>query len=521
VGRGNIRGTGDWGKIMKRYSDQELFELLDSLESDRVERKESFKGDAPKKARQAICAFANDLPHHNEPGVLFIGAKDNGEPSGLQVTDQLLLSLADMKTDGNILPLPVLSVEKRILKNAEMAVITVLPSDMPPVRFEGRTWIRTGPRRSIANEQEERILNERRRFKFLPFDLHPVVNATTQDLSRVFFEEEYLPKAFAPDIIAANGRSYEERLSACRMIVSPDDPIPTVTGILALGRNPQHFLPGARIQFLRIQGKKWGDTVVDEQRIDGTLQRQLEALDQKLLSHNRVSVDILSSPTEVRHYRYPLGALQQLTRNALMHRSYEGTYSPVMVYWFDDRIEIINAGGPFGRVTPETFGKPGYADYRNPSIAEAMKNLGFVQRYGVGIQTAQEELRASGNPPAEFILESGSVLCKVYQRVVDPSQKNDPVQVTGEFEAPVEAPVEAPAELSATDSAILKALTKLSLGRSSLLPLLGYTRPTGNYKKALEKLMMIGLIEMTIPDKPHSRLQKYQITEKGRKYFGR
>jgi hypothetical protein len=57
-------------------------------------------------------------------------------------------------------------------------------------------------------------------------------------------------------------------------------------------------------------------------------------------------------------------------------------------------------------------------------------------------KTAQEELKASGNPPAEFILESGSVLCKVYQRVVAPSQKNDPVQVNGEFEAPVEAPVD-------------------------------------------------------------------------------
>ncbi len=88
---------------MRRYSDQELLELLNSVESDRVERKESFNGDVPKKARQAVCAFANDLPGHNEPGVLFVGVKDNGVPSGLHVTDQLLLSLADMKSEGNIL----------------------------------------------------------------------------------------------------------------------------------------------------------------------------------------------------------------------------------------------------------------------------------------------------------------------------------------------------------------------------------------------------------------------------------
>ena len=125
-------------------------------------------------------------------------------------------------------------------------------------------------------------------------------------------------------------------------------------------------------------------------------------------------------------------------------------------------------------------------------------------------------MKASGNPPAEFILESGSVLCKVYQREVPPSQSNDQVQVAGDPTGQVEAPV----ELLATDFAILNALTKVALGRSSLLPLLGYTRPTGNYKKALEKLMMIGWIEMTIPDKPNSRLQKYKITEKGRKYYG-
>lgn len=108
---------------MLRLTDRELISLLDGIESDRAERKAAYRGDVPKKSRQAVCAFANDLPGHNQPGVLFIGAGDNGEPSGLAITEQLLLSLADMKTDGNILPLPVLSVEKRKLKGAEMAVV--------------------------------------------------------------------------------------------------------------------------------------------------------------------------------------------------------------------------------------------------------------------------------------------------------------------------------------------------------------------------------------------------------------
>lgn len=112
---------------MLRLTDKELTSLLDGIESDRAERKAAYRGDVPKKSRQAVCAFANDLPGHNQPGVLFIGAEDNGAPSGLAITEQLLLSLADMKTDGNILPLPVLSVEKRKLKGAEMAVVTGSP----------------------------------------------------------------------------------------------------------------------------------------------------------------------------------------------------------------------------------------------------------------------------------------------------------------------------------------------------------------------------------------------------------
>jgi ATP-dependent DNA helicase RecG len=147
---------------------RELETLLDDVESDRAERKESLKGDAPEKCRQAICAFANDLPGQGKPGVLFIGARDDGTPSRLAVTDELLLQLADMRSDGNILPLPTMTVEKHRLRDIDVAVVTVVPADAPPVRCRGRIWIRIGPRRGLASAQDERILNERRRHRDLP-----------------------------------------------------------------------------------------------------------------------------------------------------------------------------------------------------------------------------------------------------------------------------------------------------------------------------------------------------------------
>jgi len=384
------------------YSDHELEKMLFGLESDFAERKESFKGDAPTKAREAVCAFANDLPDYGRPGVVFIGAKDNGSPSGLPMTDELLSSLADIKTDGNITPPPTVTVGKHVLRGAEMAVVTVWPADSPPVRYKGRVHIRIGPRRGTASAQDERILNEKRRHRDRPFDARGVPSATLTDLDRRRFEDEYITAAVASDVLAANERSYEQRLAATKMVLAADEPTPTVLGILVLCARTRDFLPGAYVQFLRIGGRELADPVLDEQLIDGSVAEVLRRTDEKLAAHNRVGVDLTSGDRERRNSLYPMPALVQLVRNAIMHRSYEATHSPVRVTWYDDRIEITNPGGPFGSVTPENFGRPGVSDYRNPSLAEALRVMGFVQRFGVGIATARRELLANGNPPPEF-----------------------------------------------------------------------------------------------------------------------
>lgn len=370
----------------------------------------------PKKARQAICAFANDLPNHDQPGVLFIGANDNGSPSGEPITDDLLRSLADMKTDGNILPLPALSVEKRALKGAEMAIVIVMPSDMPPVKYEGRIWIRTGSRRSIANAQEERILNEKRRYKNLPFDIYPIPSARLTDLSKVIFENEYLPAAFASDVLEANSRTYEERLASCKMIVSPDDSTPTVLGLLAIGKSPQDFLPGAYVQFLRIDGTELADPVVDEENIGGALVEMLRRTEEKLKAHHRSSVDITSAPMHQKKTPYPSAAIQQILYNAVLHRTYESTNAPVRVYWFNDRIEINSPGGPYGNVTIENFGNPGITDYRNPNIGDVLKTFGFIQAFGRGIATARKEMERNGNPAPEFETNQSAVVVTLREK---------------------------------------------------------------------------------------------------------
>ena len=383
-------------------SDDELLRLLQGGESHRVEFKESLSGGAANAVREAACAFANDLPGSGLPGVVFVGVRDDGSPTGEPAPDELLRQLADVKTDGNIVPPPSLFVEKRLLGGSEVAVMAVLPSDSPPVRCRGRIHVRTGARRGVATEQDERILNERRRHGQRPFDLEPIPSAKMSDLNLTFFENDYLPQAFAPDVLDANDRTREQRLASLKMIASPDDPTPTVLGLLVLGKSPQDFIHGAYALFLRIDGTELSDPIIDSEEAKGAVSDVLRRLDDKLISHNRVAVDLTSASTERRESLYPVAALQQITRNAVMHRAYEATNAPVRVTWFADRIEVISPGGLYGSVNEENFGAPGVTDYRNPNLAEAMRTMGLVQRFGVGIATARRLFQEAGSPAPVF-----------------------------------------------------------------------------------------------------------------------
>jgi ATP-dependent DNA helicase RecG len=397
-------------------TDEEIRELLTDLESDRVERKSSMAD--PERICQAICAFCNDIPNHRQPGIVFVGVNDDGTCTGLQVTDQLLLNLAHLRSDGNILPIPSIIVQKRTVNECELAVVIVQPSFAPPVRYKGRAWIRIGPRRAVASVDEERQLSEKRRAKDLPLDITGVSSASLSDLDLDLFVRSYLPAALAPDVLASNNRTAGEQLAALRFATAPgaNPQKPTVLGILVVGKDVTAYIPGAYIQFRRIEGIELTDATKDQKEISGSLLEVLKGLDDVLQAHISIATDITSGPTEVRSPDYPLVALQQIARNAIMHRNYDGTNAPIRVTWFSDRIEIQNPGGPFGQVTRDNFGKPGITDYRNPHLAEALRNLGYVQRFGVGIALAKKALEANGNPDLEYEIEDAHVLAVLRRR---------------------------------------------------------------------------------------------------------
>ncbi len=195
-------------------TEQELRQLMARHEADRLEFTTSTTD--TDKFSEAVCAFANNLPGHGEPGYLVIGVDNNGRFSGTQITDQLLQNLGGLRANGNIQPLPSITAEKVVTGEGEAAVVTVYPSPLPPVRYRGRVCIRLGLRRDDATEPEQRILIERRVSRARTFDALPCLGSQLEDLNRPLFLIDYREHVIAPEIIAENHRPLSQQLASLR-----------------------------------------------------------------------------------------------------------------------------------------------------------------------------------------------------------------------------------------------------------------------------------------------------------------
>ncbi len=391
-------------------TDEQLRTLIADHEADRVEFTVSTKN--TDKFAAAVCVFANDLPNHGQPGHLVIGVDDSGQFAGLAVTDELLRNLGGLRDDGNIQPLPSLTVEKVITSDGEVAIVTVQPSPLPPVRYKGRICVRIGPRRGYATEQDERILIERRVAHAKTFDAQPCLGSSLGDLHRSLFLIDYLQQAVAPEVIEENNRPLEQQLAGLRFF-ELKTATPTHAGILLFGLDVRHWLAGAYVQFLRVAGDSLAEPVTDDHVLSGDLLTNLRELTALLDAQTTRYPVHESGLREVEVETYPRVAVRELVMNAIMHRDYAST-APVRITWFDDRIEIQSPGGLYGEASPENF--PRQTSYRNPVVAEALKALGYVNRYGRGVVRAQQTLQRNGNPPAEFQFDHGYVLATLRKR---------------------------------------------------------------------------------------------------------
>lgn len=233
----------------------------------------------------------------------------------------------------------------------------------------------------------------------------PCFGATIDDLDTKTFRLGYLPMAFPEDVLLSDNRDVKIQLQSLGFYDVRFD-CPTYAGILLFGKNVEHFLPGAYIQYVRFKGLGRAGEIMSEHKFSGNLYTMLYQLDTfvntTITNRRPVPVSALREETVL---DYPYWATRELLMNAVCHRDYESN-GPVQFYQYDNRIEILNPGSLYGKARPENF--PLVNDYRNGVVAEALKVMGFVNRFSRGVLRVEEELKENGNGEPEFTLDLGT-----------------------------------------------------------------------------------------------------------------
>jgi ATP-dependent DNA helicase RecG len=178
--------------------------------------------------------------------------------------------------------------------------------------------------------------------------------------------------------------------------------------------------------------------------------------------------------------------------NAVMHRDYEAN-SATRFYEFDSYIEIQNAGGLYGKARPENF--PDVNDYRNPIIAEAMKVLGYVNRYNRGIIRVQKELEENGNGKATFDLNLITAF-----KVVEP--------ISGRINKKLN-------DLTERQISVLE-FCKIAKSREEILTFMRLSNQTKNYNNHIIPLIESELLTYTKPEKADVKGQQYILSKFGK-----
>ena len=471
---------------------EELLTLLNSTETYRIERTASITN--MDKFQEAICAFSNDLPNSRKKGYLILGAEDNGSLSGLKVDDNLMKKVAGIRSDGNILPLPMMSVEKFEFNEGDLLVVEVSPALLPPVRYRGRTFIRIGPRRDIATESEERVLLEKRTSYMATFDAMPCFGTSLKDIDTSFIVQEYLPQIIDPEILIQDKRPLKEQLASIHLYDMVND-CPTNACIILFGRNASFFLHGCYVQYVHFEGEDNGSEILNERQIRGSLYTVLPKLESfvkdAIVTARPVPISMLREQIV---FNYPELALRELLMNACMHRDYQSNM-PIRIYQFSNRIEILNAGGLYGEARPENF--PTINDYRNPVIAEAMRGMKYVNMFNRGIQRVKNMLAENGNPEPYFDVSKITAFEVTIRPSLSLNLVSDGEKVTK----------------SATKSTeMMNEVIDFCQQPRSLTEIMKHLqlKHRNNTKsRYVDPLIEGGFIEMTIPDKPNSRNQKY------------
>jgi ATP-dependent DNA helicase RecG len=471
--------------------EEELMQLVKKVTSEKCEKQhielKKAAGGTPSKLYDTLSSFSNQLGG----GIIIFGIDEASEYELVGVYNaqdlQKKVMEQSLQMEPVVTPLfTVTQVENKWVVSAEISECDIYDK---PCFYKGAgrlrgSYIRVGDSDQPMTEYE--VYSYEAFKRRIHDELRTVDRATIRNLSKDNVTE-YLIKLRRQkqNLVKLEDERILETQGLCQK------GLPTLAGLMLLNEYPQEYFPQLSVTAMVVQGKEIGELgddgerFVDNKRIEGTIPQMLEGTLAFVRRNMKVKTIITEEGKRADKPEYPIKAVREVILNALIHRDYSvhTDRSPVRLVMYEDRLELENPGGLYGRITVDDLGKVS-ADTRNPYIAGALEIMMDRENRFSGIPTVISELKMAGMPAPVFMDRRGVFKVIFYKKAIVQSKDADMEQEILNY-----------------------CITPRS--REELAEKFGFEAPTYFIKTYMSPLLINGKIKMTMPDKPKSKFQKY------------
>lgn len=471
---------------------KELIELVKKIkelknESQTIELKAAEFG-CPKKFYDTLSSFSNQ----DDGGVIIFGIDESKGYSVVGVYDaqdlQKQINNQCKEMEPPVRPLiTICDIDGKNIVSAEIPGIEITNR---PCYYKGKgkikgSYIRSGDSDEPMTDYEI-YSYEAYRQKYQD-DVRIVERASIQTIDEERLAEyKAMCKKDKPHLSKVADDQFNELMS-----ITKDGRL-TLSSVLLFCVYPQAYFPQLSIIATAVYGNEMGELgesgerFLDNRRIEGSIDDMIDGALQFVKNNMRVST-IINPETGKRNdkFDYPITAVREVILNALVHRDYsihtEGM--PIQITMYNDRLEVKNPGGLYGRLTIDQLGKV-QPDTRNPVLATAMETLNLTENRYSGIPTIRSEMKNAGLPAPVFEDSRGTFTVTLFKN-------SDKIKSTGDI-----------------NESILD-FCSVPRTRMEIANFLGISTPTYAISKYIKPLIKAGKIEMTNLERPNSPSQKY------------
>jgi len=366
--------------------------LKQALREGENERRE-FRRSFGREALRTLCALAN-----TKGGEVWVGVGDDGTVVGASVGRESLRDWANKIREE-------LGVNARLelgeVEGKPVVRIAVEESLSKPVRYRGRAYVRSGSTDRIATDEEEtRWVLER---TGQTWDALPEPRARWEHLdSERIWRFRRLCNLKGRRLIP---EEEDDQTVLSKLGLLTEEGAPTRAAILLFGEDPHKFYLNAVVKLGRFRSPT---LIVDDHEIYGTLFEQVEETMRYFREHLQTRYEFTGEPAREVIWEYPLEALREAVINAVIHRDYLDS-GHIQVRWYDDHLIILSPGTLPPPMTLEDLKRPHRSALRNRLIAEMFYYIGWIERWGTGIQKILDECQKAGLPEPEWKEDQGAI----------------------------------------------------------------------------------------------------------------